>query len=84
MCKVVLANQSISLFYFLHCIASKQWTEVFPKHDVSYGCQKSTIPRSRYGHSVCFYSGKVYMYGGRNDEDGCFSAVVAYDIGKYL
>lgn len=47
-----------------------------------YSSKQPVVPRSRYGHSVCYYDGKVYMYGGRNDEDGCFNAVVSYDIGK--
>ena len=43
---------------------------------------RTTIPGSRYGHTVCSYKDRVYMYGGRNDEDGSFSKVDCYDISK--
>lgn len=63
-------------------VASNRWTEVIPSHDPQYSCKQPVVPRSRYGHSLCYYDGKVYMYGGRNDDDGCFRDVVSYDIGK--
>lgn len=36
--------------------------------------------KSRYGHSVCSYNGKIYMFGGRNDDDGSLKAVSCLDI----
>ena len=44
---------------------------------------RTSIPGSRYGHTVCSYKDRIYMYGGRNDEDGSFSKVDCYDISKY-
>ncbi|CAI8029669.1 Kelch domain-containing protein 3 [Geodia barretti] len=41
--------------------------------------QRASVPGCRYGHTVCQYKGKLYMYGGRNDEDGSFSDVDCYD-----
>ena len=32
------------------------------------------------GRDVCV--GRIYMYGGRNDEDGSFADVDCYDIGE--
>ena len=43
---------------------------------------RTTVPGSRYGHTVCAYKHRMYMYGGRNDEDGSFSKVDCYDIRK--
>lgn len=43
---------------------------------------RSKVPSRRYGHTVCAYEGRVYMFGGRNDEDGSFSSVDCYDIGE--
>ena len=36
--------------------------------------------RSRYGHSMCSYNGKIYIYGGRNDEDRLMKEVSCFDI----
>lgn len=41
------------------------------------------IPGCRYGHTVCSYDGKIYMFGGRNDEDGSFAVVECYDVGQF-
>ena len=43
---------------------------------------EATVPGCRYGHTVCEYGGKLYMYGGRNDEDGSFSSMECYNIGE--
>ena len=29
-------------------------------------------PPRRYGHTCVQYNGKIYMFGGRNDDDGSF------------
>ena len=34
-----------------------------------------------HGHTIHTH-GRLYMYGGRNDEDGSFSNVDCYDVGK--
>ncbi len=44
---------------------------------------RAAIPGCRYGHTVCYYAGRLYMYGGRNDEDGSFSSVECYDLGGW-
>ena len=36
--------------------------------------------KSCYGHSVCNYNGKIYMFGGRNDDDGPIRQVSCFDI----
>ena len=40
------------------------------------------VPGCRYGHTMCHYKGEVYLYGGRNDEDGSFSNIDCYDTSK--
>ena len=37
-------------------------------------------PKSRYGHSVCSYDAKLYIFGGRNDDDGSIKPVSCLDI----
>ena len=32
-------------------------------------------PPRRYGHACVQYNGKVYMFGGRNDDDGSFKVM---------
>ena len=36
--------------------------------------------KSRYGHSICSYNGKIYIFGGRNDDDGSIKPVSCFDI----
>ena len=58
---------------------------VAPPEEVYFNVEpleRATVPGSRYGHTVCSYKNRVYMYGGRNDEDGSFSRVDCYDISK--
>jgi hypothetical protein len=58
------------LFYH---IATQVWTLGAPP--------SARIPKSRYSHTVCAYNGRIYLYGGKNDEDHPFSAVECFDIG---
>ncbi|XP_022094720.1 kelch domain-containing protein 3-like [Acanthaster planci] len=37
------------------------------------------VPYLRYGHSVVNYEGKVYLWGGRNDNYGACNKVFCYD-----
>ena len=39
------------------------------------------VPPRRYGHACCCYNGKIYMFGGRNDDDGSLGVMECYDIG---
>ena len=43
---------------------------------------RTRTPGCRYGHTVCQFKGRLYMYGGRNDEDGSFSQVDCYDTSE--
>ena len=36
--------------------------------------------KSRYGHGVCSYNGKIYVFGGTNDDDGPIQPVSCIDI----
>ncbi|KAK0412260.1 hypothetical protein QR680_006118 [Steinernema hermaphroditum] len=38
-----------------------------------------SAPYQRYGHTVVAYSGKAYVWGGRNDEKGASSKLHEYD-----
>lgn len=40
----------------------------------------ASCPKSRYSHSVCSYDGKIYLFGGRNDDDGSIKTVSCFDI----
>lgn len=40
----------------------------------------SPCAKSRYGHTVCSYNGKIYMFGGRNDDDGSIKPVSCLDV----
>ena len=42
------------------------------------------MPPQRYGHTCACYNGRIFMYGGRNDDDGSFKVVECFDIGKRL
>jgi hypothetical protein len=69
--------------FFSNSPENKVWTpcEVPPedKYIDTTPYQRARVPGCRYGHSVCQHKGKLYMYGGRNDEDGSFSDVDCYD-----
>ena len=59
--------------------ASRSWDLVKTK---SYKDDPHLAPcaKSRYGHSVCSYNGKMYVFGGRNDDDGSIKPVSCLDI----
>ena len=61
-------------------LESRQWAEVEQAKEVKSPLQ-CPIPRCRYGHSICYFGGRLYMYGGRNDDDLSFHTVECYDIG---
>ena len=73
---------------YAHTVCSESQTCVHlapPPNEIYFNVEphcRTSIPGSRYGHTVCSYRDKVYMYGGRNDEDGSFSNVDCYDISK--
>ena len=72
----------------VHITDSRTWMEMAPPHPKKFfnvePYSRTRIPGCRYGHTVCHRRGRIYMYGGRNDEDGSFSAVDCYDIGKWM
>jgi hypothetical protein len=57
----------------------RTWTEVEQMKEMKTSFQCPT-PRCRYGHTVCHFDGKLFMYGGRNDDDLSFKVVECYDI----
>jgi len=60
-------------------VAYKTWNlvETRSKKDNPY---LAPCAKSRYGHSVCGYNGKIYIFGGRNDDDGSIKLVSCFDI----
>ena len=36
-------------------------------------------PPRRYGHTCVSYGDKIFMYGGRNDDDGAFRVMECFD-----
>jgi hypothetical protein len=69
----------------VHCLdyETKTWRECKPPPEHKYiemgPYQRARVPSCRYGHTVCHHKGRLYMYGGRNDEDGSFTEVDCYD-----
>jgi hypothetical protein len=69
----------------VHCLdyECKSWSKCDPPPEYKYSglgsFSRCRIPGCRYGHTVCQYRGRIYMYGGRNDEEGSFSDVDCYD-----
>jgi hypothetical protein len=41
-------------------------------------------PARRYGHTCVSYDRKIYMYGGRNDDDGSFRVMECYDTERNM
>ena len=37
-------------------------------------------PPRRYGHTCVSYGDKIFMYGGRNDDDGAFRVMECFDV----
>ena len=40
------------------------------------------VPPRRYGHACCSHNGKIYMFGGRNDDDRSLGVMECFDVGK--
>ncbi len=66
---------------------SRTWSHLAPPSEAKYfdlgPYTRCKVPSRRYGHTMCEYQGRVYMYGGRNDEDGSFAVVECYDISEW-
>ena len=60
-------------------ITSRSWelVKTRSKKDDPY---LAPCAKSRYGHSVCSYNGKIYVFGGRNDDDGLIKPMSCLDI----
>lgn len=43
-----------------------------------------SLPYQRYGHTVCAYRGRAYLWGGRNDDYGASSTLHEFDPGEAL
>ena len=41
-------------------------------------------PPRRYGHTCVSYNKRIYMFGGRNDDDGSFKVVECYDTERSM
>jgi len=67
-------------FFFCACVADRQWSLVKTRSKKDDPLL-APCAKCRYGHSVCSYNGRVYMFGGRNDDDGSMSSVACFDIG---
>uniref|UniRef100_A0A1X7UYZ5 BTB domain-containing protein n=1 Tax=Amphimedon queenslandica TaxID=400682 RepID=A0A1X7UYZ5_AMPQE len=42
------------------------------------------VPPRRYGHACVAYGDKIFMYGGRNDDDGSFRVMECFDITRSM
>ena len=45
--------------------------------------ERGGVPPRRYGHACCCHNGRIYMFGGRNDDDGSLGVMECYDIGMH-
>ena len=41
-------------------------------------------PPRRYGHTCASYGDKIFMYGGRNDDDGSFRVMECFDATRSM
>ena len=41
-------------------------------------------PPRRYGHTCLAYKNKIYMFGGRNDDDGSFRVMECFDANRSM
>ncbi|XP_065895256.1 kelch domain-containing protein 3-like isoform X1 [Dysidea avara] len=60
-------------------VATRQWSLVKTRSKKDDPLL-APCAKCRYGHSVCSYNGRAYMFGGRNDDDGSMSCVACFDI----
>jgi len=74
-----IAFRSVDIDVHRFDVGAKQWSLVKTRSQKDDPFL-APCAKSRYGHSVCSYNGKMYMFGGRNDEDGPISAVACFDV----
>ena len=71
---------------------TRQWTKLYPQppseEEQAFPATSASSPHrskdplyGRYAHSCCWYNGKLYLYGGRNDIQFC-EGIDCYDIGE--
>jgi len=60
-------------------VRTKQWSLVKTKSQKDNPFLAPSA-KSRYGHSVLSYNGRMYMFGGQNDNDKPMSAVACFDV----
>ncbi|KIH61472.1 hypothetical protein ANCDUO_08256 [Ancylostoma duodenale] len=63
---------SIILFGLFLCIFYMEEDDMEPLR---------SLPYQRYGHTVCAYRGRAYLWGGRNDDYGASSTLHEFDPG---
>ena len=42
------------------------------------------VPPRRYGHACVAYGDKIFLYGGRNDDDGSFRVMECFDVTRSM
>ena len=62
----------ISDIVFIHTIATRTWSNVNVIRETKNEeiAIRGGEPPRRYGHACVLYNGRIYMFGGRNDDDG--------------
>ena len=65
---------------FIHTIATRRWSNVNVIRETKnkeIAIRGGESPR-RYGHACVLYNGRIYMFGGRNDDDGMPTLMIAH------
>lgn len=87
--KLDVGKKTKSVFAFFKsilAIATRKWNKV----NVIRTTRNKEIPirggepPRRYGHTCVSYEGKIFMFGGRNDDDGSFKVMECFDTERSM
>ncbi|XP_003391324.2 PREDICTED: kelch domain-containing protein 3-like [Amphimedon queenslandica] len=72
----------------IHCmdVETRKWAKVdvirrTKNKDIPI---RGGVPPRRYGHACVGYKDKIFMYGGRNDDDGSFRVMECFDVTRSM
>ena len=71
---------------FIHTIATRTWSNVNVIRETKNKeiAIRGGEPPRRYGHACVLYNGRIYMFGGRNDDDGSFRVRKCVQLVHYI
>ena len=67
---------------YISFVVNLQWYKLKTPsgNDSDYKC----VPYMRYGHTASLIGTKVYIFGGRNDQDGACNTLYCFDTGMQI